>query len=219
MAGYRLYGAPGKASAAPEAVLEEIGIPYEYVLTEPSEAGPEYARLNPLRRVPTLVSGDLVIWEAAAICVFLADRHPEAQLLGPANSRARATAHQWLHFLSSSLQTTYMLAFYPHRFCDDARGASRVRELACQQLATSWSVIGNALDGRTNLVNDRLSICDLYVTMLAAWHFELEEELGVAVPWTDIGSLLRSVVRRPGTGRMLERNVDPAIHQRLADGG
>jgi glutathione S-transferase len=79
-------------------------------------------------------------------------------------------------------------------------------------------VIGGALDGRTYLVEDQLSICDLYATMLAAWHFELEAELGVALPWTDLGPLLRAITQRPGTGRMLDRNVEPAIRQRLIAG-
>jgi glutathione S-transferase len=216
---YLLYGAPGRASAAPEAVLEEIGAPYEYVETEPSRATTDYLRLNPLRRVPTLTCGDIVVWEAAAICLFLAERHPEAGLLPAPATPARALAYQWLHFLSSSLQPTYMLAFYPERFCDDDHGAARVRAQACATLATLWRAI-EAGSAEHYLVADALSICDFYLIMLASWHAELEHELGSQVaPLAGAERLLRGVGARPSTRRMLERNADAHVRARLSGGG
>ena len=64
-------------------LLEELGIPYELKslnLQKLDQKKPDYLKLNPNGSVPTLVDGDLVIWESAAIVMYLADKHPEKQL-------------------------------------------------------------------------------------------------------------------------------------------
>ncbi|MEO8183793.1 MAG: glutathione S-transferase N-terminal domain-containing protein [Deltaproteobacteria bacterium] len=59
---------------------------------------PDYLRLNPNGRIPTLVCGDLVMFEAAAICVHVAEQHPEARLIPPLGALQRAHFFQWLMF-------------------------------------------------------------------------------------------------------------------------
>ncbi len=63
---------------APHAALAEIGVEYKLVRIEREQAqtDPAYLALNPLGVVPTLVEGDLVLTESAAILLYLADRYP-----------------------------------------------------------------------------------------------------------------------------------------------
>jgi len=49
------------------------------------------AAVSPSKRVPVLRDGDLVIWDSLAICEYLADRYPEAELW-PKDAAARAIA-------------------------------------------------------------------------------------------------------------------------------
>jgi glutathione S-transferase len=89
---YKLYFAPATASIVPQAVLEEIGAPYEPVAVDVDageQKGEAYRRLNPNGLVPTLVDGDFVVFETAAICQYLCDKHPEARLGPPADPRGR----------------------------------------------------------------------------------------------------------------------------------
>ena len=75
--GTRLYYRPGTASMAPHAALAEIGLEYELALVETGLDGqvPEsYRRVNPAGWVPTLVDGDLVLTESAAIILHLGKR-------------------------------------------------------------------------------------------------------------------------------------------------
>ena len=72
---YRLYYYPGNANLAPHVLLEETGAQYELVLVDRETRGQKdaaYVRLNPNGRIPTLVDGELVIFEAAAICLHIA---------------------------------------------------------------------------------------------------------------------------------------------------
>ena len=76
-----LHHAPSTAAMAPHILLTEIGVPF--VLRPVDTAAqahrtPVYLALNPNGRVPVLVDGDLVLYESAAICLHLADLHPQA---------------------------------------------------------------------------------------------------------------------------------------------
>jgi hypothetical protein len=58
-------------------MLEEIGAPYELVETSvrvEDLRNPEYLRLNPNARIPTLVDGEVVLWESMAINLYLAGK-------------------------------------------------------------------------------------------------------------------------------------------------
>ena len=59
-------------------MLEEMGTPYQLVeKTTRSDdlQSDEYLRLNPNARIPTLVDGDLVLWESMAINLYLAQKY------------------------------------------------------------------------------------------------------------------------------------------------
>ena len=84
-----LHHAPSTAAMAPHILLTEIGAPF--VLRSVDTAAqahrsPAYLALNPNGRVPVLVDGDLVLYESAAICLHLVDRHPQAALAPPSGS-------------------------------------------------------------------------------------------------------------------------------------
>jgi glutathione S-transferase len=90
---YKLFYSPGSAAIAPHAALEETGAPFELVRVDMQAGGPkrpEYLALNPHGRVPTLVADGAPVYEAAAICMLLAERHPEAGLAPRPGTRARA---------------------------------------------------------------------------------------------------------------------------------
>ena len=81
---YKLYWSPGSAAMAPHALLNEIGQSFDLLKID-DEKGEQksatYMRLNPHGRVPTLIyDGDKLMYESAAICLFLTERHPEAGL-------------------------------------------------------------------------------------------------------------------------------------------
>lgn len=58
---------------------------------------PEYLKLNPNGKVPTLVDGDAVVWESRAINAYLASRRPERDLY-PADPVRRAAVDQWSYW-------------------------------------------------------------------------------------------------------------------------
>ena len=110
----KLFYYPGNASMAPHFVLEEIGRPFEleYVdRTHDRHKSPDYLALNPTGLIPVLIDGDLVLYEAAAICLHLADTHPEKRLAPELGTPERAQCYKWLMWLTNTLQATFIANF------------------------------------------------------------------------------------------------------------
>ena len=75
-----------------------LGLDLELVvvnLTGGEHKTPEYLRLNPNGRVPTLVDGGFELWESHAIMQYLADKSPEQDIY-PKDVSARADVNRWL---------------------------------------------------------------------------------------------------------------------------
>lgn len=62
----------------------------------------EYFAINPMRKVPALVDGDLKLWESNAILTYLAAKFPATGAL-PEGIEARAEVDRWLHWQSCHL--------------------------------------------------------------------------------------------------------------------
>ena len=70
------------------------GLDYEIDPITPFFGSDEFERLSPLRRIPVLIDGDLVLCDSTVICAYLDERHPGNPLLPEkAGDRARA---RWL---------------------------------------------------------------------------------------------------------------------------
>ncbi|HWP65043.1 MAG TPA: glutathione S-transferase N-terminal domain-containing protein [Candidatus Limnocylindria bacterium] len=81
--------------------LEELGMPYEVHainLLAGEQKRPDYLRLNPNGRIPTIVdreAGGFAVFESGAILIYLAEK--TGRLL-PADPKGRSLAIQWLMF-------------------------------------------------------------------------------------------------------------------------
>ena len=74
--------------------LEIKGIAYEVDHIVPFFGDDRFSRLSPLRRIPVLVDGDLVLSDSSVICQYIEDKEPAPALL-PSDIRDRARA-RWL---------------------------------------------------------------------------------------------------------------------------
>ena len=87
-------------------LLEEIGAPYELTqIPGAQRQSAEHLGRHPLGRVPALELGDgTTMFESAAICLQLADLHPDAGLIPPLGSGERALVYQWVVFGMTELE-------------------------------------------------------------------------------------------------------------------
>ena len=122
-----LHYHPGNASFAPHVLLHEIGAPFELRLVDRANnahKSPDYLKLNPNGLIPVLVDGELVLYETAAICLHLADTHPESSLAPALGSAERAHFYKWLMWLTNTVQANLIHYFYGHRLVDEGNTAA-----------------------------------------------------------------------------------------------
>ncbi len=93
-----LYTNPMSRGRIARWMLEETGAPYEtrYLRYGPEMSSADYAAVNPMRKVPAIVHDGKVVTECAAICLYLADAFPKADLAPPVDSRA--DYYRWMLF-------------------------------------------------------------------------------------------------------------------------
>lgn len=171
----KLYYYPLNASMAPHFILEELGVDFELILVDRktnAQKSKEYLALNPNGRIPTMVNGDIVISESAAICLYLGENNGASGLVPKIESPDRANFLQWLMYLTNTLQTELMIYYYPEKYTkNDKNMIIANQEVKLTQL---WSSIDKSLTGRTFLVGENITICDHYLFMLAIWSDELQ---------------------------------------------
>lgn len=130
-----------------------------------AQRSPEFLALNPNGRVPVLVDGGFVLWEANAILQYLAADQP-APALWPADLRAQADVTHWL-----SWDLAYLAAavrpFQWERMLKPMLGLggpdAAVLEAAAEPLARCAGVLDQALAGRAWLVGNALTLADVSV--------------------------------------------------------
>ena len=69
----KLYGGAQSRAAIVRWYLEELGIPYEFVLLD-MKAGehrqPDFLGINPMGKVPAITDGEFKLWESGAILLY-----------------------------------------------------------------------------------------------------------------------------------------------------
>ena len=106
MAEYTFFTNPMSRGQIARWALHEAGAEYEQVLVDWASKPSELLAANPMGKVPTIVhhavSGDRIVSEAAAICAYLADAHPLAEL-APRESE-RADYYRWMFFAAGPVE-------------------------------------------------------------------------------------------------------------------
>jgi glutathione S-transferase len=169
---YALYYYPGNASLLPHMALREAGVPFELRLVDraqDAQRSPDYLRLNPNGRIPVLVHGDLMLYEAAAITLYLADQHPEAGLAPPPGTAERGQFYKWMVHLTNTPQAEYRAWFYPEQHVTDPADADAVKQAAGERLGRMFGVIAGQLGEGPWLLGERFSAADLFLLMLVRW--------------------------------------------------
>jgi glutathione S-transferase len=168
----KLYYYPGNASFTPHVLLNEIGAPFELALVDRSvdaQRSAAYLRLNPNGRIPTLVDGDVVVYETAAIVLYLVDRFPEARLAPPVGTSERAFFYRHIAHLSCTVQPEMRPYFYPEQHVSSIGHAADVRDTAEQRLADMFTRINAQLSEGPYLLGEQYSAADPYLLMLVRW--------------------------------------------------
>lgn len=175
---YQLYYFPLNASMAPHFILEALKVDFELVKVDrktSAQKSADYLALNPAGRIPTLVCADLVIFESAAICIHLAESHPDSQLIPRIGSPCRAKFFQWLMYLTNTVQAELMVYFYPQKHTRVESESANIVEAQESRITEMFELLDKELENKEFLVGENITICDFYLFMLAVWADEMKK--------------------------------------------
>jgi len=194
---YILYYSPGAASMAVHWMLIEIGVPFELRLVDidtGAQRAPEYLRLNPSGRVPTLVIEGVPYVESAALLMLLSERHPQAMLAPAVGAPDRARWLEQMIYLANTVLPAMRDWFYAAKDGEPS-GADVVKALARRRIEQAWDRLDSALlTGGSYIVGDRLSTVDFLAVMLMRWSRNMPRP---ATNWVNLGAYIARLRARP----------------------
>lgn len=97
--GITLYHSPASRAFTAYWMLEEIGLPFDVRpvdIRKGEQKSPEYRKLNPAGKVPTLTDGEVVVSENPAIAIYLADRYSYGKLAPRIEEPERGAYLKWM---------------------------------------------------------------------------------------------------------------------------
>ena len=174
---YVLYGGKYTRSTGPQMVLEEAHLPYELreidiARDEHRTAG--FLTINPAGYIPALITpeGD-TLHEAAAIMLYLADRHELYDLVPPPGSVERGVFYAKFFYLCNDIQPAMKHYYYPSRYSTDPADTDRIRDKAFETAMDRWGVIERYLmeNGPCHM-GGKMGLCDYLMAVWAAFGFD-----------------------------------------------
>lgn len=159
-----LYTNPMSRGRIARWMLEEAGADYRTEILEygTTMKAPEYLTVNPMGKVPAIRHGDTVVTECAAICAYLADAFPQANL-APA-LKDRGSYYRWLFFAAGPLEAA---------IADRTLG---VDVPADKQMMVGYGTYAHVMDALEKAVSaapyiagDSFSAADVYIGSHISW--------------------------------------------------
>jgi len=197
-----LYYAPGAASLLVHWLLIEVDAPYELRLVDTAarqQKSPGYLALNPNGVVPTLVVDGKPQYEAAALAMLLADRHPQAKLAPAFDAPQRADYVQWMFNLANMVQPLFRQWWYPGEPAGE-QNADALRVHCAPRIEAQWQRIDDHLAAHgPYLLGKDISAADFYLTMLMRWSRNMPKP---PTDWPHLAALAKSMKARPSFARL-----------------
>ncbi|EPR19301.1 glutathione S-transferase [Agrobacterium sp. TS43] len=154
-------------------MLEEVGVPYrtEILGFETSMKSPAYRLINPMAKVPAIKHGDTIVTEAAAICAYLADAFPGANLAP--TPKARGLYYRWMFFAAGPLEMAASMKAMGFEVPKE-----KLRMAGCGSYADVMNTLERAVSENRFIAGDLFTAADVYVGAHIGWglHFGTVEK-------------------------------------------
>ena len=177
----KLYGQYRSRAFRVAWLCKESNIPYEHVNVTIGVEGatcktPDYVKLNPNARVPTIDDDGFVMWESAAINLYLAEKHKSP--LWPASAKEKGTMLQWAFFIANDVEP-HMVTVMQHRvlFSPEKRNAA-LADASDAALQPRLKVLDAHLAKRGRFGLERWDMADFMVASVCYSFFAMKYDLG-----------------------------------------
>jgi len=167
----KLFYAPHTCALASHIALEQAGADYEAVRVDFSvkeENSPEYLRMNPKGRVPTLLTDRGILTETPAILQFICQIYPDAGLAPLNDTFELARINAFNSYLCSTVHVAHAHRLRGNRWADDPHAIAAMQKKVPQSVRDGFALIEDELQGPW-VLGECYSISDIYLFTLAQW--------------------------------------------------
>jgi glutathione S-transferase len=189
----RIYWIKAQAPRRVLALVKHLGVKAEFVEVDLMAGGlkmPDYVALNPNMKVPTLVDGDLVLWEASAIMADLCIK--QGSDMWPASDPAeQVEVLRWLSWNDCHWSPAVAPFYFEHivkaTFGIGEPDSDQLKRKAADLIRFA-RVLDGHLKGRRHVACGRLTIADFQLASMATYWRESEmpmEAFPNIVRWID----------------------------------
>jgi len=199
----KVYGSVFSRAGMVMLALEELGLEYESVDMLPRSEqtqSDEYRALNPTGKIPTLVDGDLVLFETQAILYYLARQYGNGRLWADSPA-AEADILRWSLYISNQMEVPALDMLIQFKF-SQGNPDQAVIERAGAELNRFLPLLEQQLSGREWLSGDRFSIADIHGALVLSWPKLAGFDYSF---YPEVHRWIKSVLSHPAQKRLMER--------------
>jgi glutathione S-transferase len=169
---FKLYYAPGTCALASHITLEEAGAPYtaeRLDFKSNQQNSPEYLKLNPKGRVPTLVTDHGILTETPAMLAFIAQSFPKAKLAPLEDAFAFAQVQAFNSYLCSTVHVAHAHKGRGYRWATDESSFADMKRKVPQTVGACFALIERDMLKGPWVMGEQYTVCDPYLFTLALW--------------------------------------------------
>jgi glutathione S-transferase len=164
-----LYGTPVSPYVRKvQAYLAERGMEAEVVGVGIGDPNPDFAKANPLKKMPALQDGDFGIGDSSAIITYLEGKYPGSTLI-PNDAEGKAAVHWFDKFADTVLGPSGGKIFFNRIVMPKFMGAEGNEAMASEgeaELPKHYAYLDGAISDAGYLVGDRFTLADISVACL-----------------------------------------------------
>ncbi|HEV8340997.1 MAG TPA: glutathione S-transferase family protein [Candidatus Binatia bacterium] len=188
----KLYYNPRSRAVLAKWMLDECGAAYEIVpidFEKREHKAPEFLKINPAGKLPALVDGDSKIFENAAICLYLGDKFPEANLAPKIGAPERGRYLSLMVYSTSQLEPA---------MGDVVLGMQTPPQRGWTDLETAKDVIEGELGDGPYLFGDWFTAADVMIGSMFIW----KRMLGGSPERPKLEAYVDRLLKRPAAPRI-----------------
>lgn len=162
----KIYGQARSRAFRVMWLCKESNIPFEHIpvtIHVPGATAKEdwYLKLNPNARIPTIDDDGFIMWESAAINLFLARKYKSS--LWPATVQGEGRAMQWGFFIANDFEKPMVTLFQQTVMLPPEKRDAAVGKAAEAEMVSKLQVLENYLAEHKYFGVDRWDMADFMV--------------------------------------------------------
>lgn len=171
--GLKLYSNAQSRGLVIEWLLIELGAEFEKIeLAYHTEMKSEsYLKINPFGKVPTLVDGDVVIYEMPAICAYLADKFFDKGLAPALDDPKRGLYFRWLFFAAGPWDAATTDRALKVEITDEQK-----MHIGYGNFQDTYTALIQGLEqAQPYLCGEQFTVADVFVGSMLFWQLKMAE--------------------------------------------